>query len=70
MDLAVEYHGLWNIIEIKMLKDGKSFDYVMKEGIKQTLGRSAQVAAERWDYGSGVLDCGHTFDCCHIVPAY
>jgi hypothetical protein len=38
MDLAVEYHGLWSILEIKMLKDGKSFDYVMKEGIKQTLG--------------------------------
>jgi hypothetical protein len=44
MDLAVEYHGLWNIIEIKLLRDGKSFSYVMKEGIKQTLGYHERFA--------------------------
>jgi hypothetical protein len=38
MDLAVEYHGAWNIIEIKLLRRGKSFEKVMEEGIKQTLG--------------------------------
>jgi hypothetical protein len=38
MDLAVEYHGLWSIIEIKLLREGKSFDHLMEEGIKQTLG--------------------------------
>jgi hypothetical protein len=38
MDLAVEYHGAWNIIEVKLLRQGKSFDTLMAEGIKQTLG--------------------------------
>jgi hypothetical protein len=38
MDLAVEYQGLWSIIEIKLLREGKTFDYMMKEGVKQTLG--------------------------------
>ncbi|GHV84987.1 hypothetical protein AGMMS50230_05950 [Spirochaetia bacterium] len=37
MDLAVEYHGAWNIIEIKLLRQGKSFETLMAEGIKQTL---------------------------------
>jgi hypothetical protein len=27
MDLAVEYHGAWNILEIKLLRQGKSFDH-------------------------------------------
>jgi hypothetical protein len=38
MDLAVEYQGAWNILEIKLLRQGKSFEKVMTEGIKQTLG--------------------------------
>lgn len=38
MDLAVEYHGQWNIIEIKLLRQGKSFETLMEEGITQTLG--------------------------------
>jgi hypothetical protein len=38
MDLAVEYHGEWNILEIKLLRQGQSFEKVMTEGIKQTLG--------------------------------
>jgi hypothetical protein len=37
MDLAVEYHGAWNILEIKLLRQGK-FATLMAEGIKQTLG--------------------------------
>ncbi|GHV96288.1 hypothetical protein AGMMS50293_26080 [Spirochaetia bacterium] len=37
MDLAVEYHGAWNILEIKLLRQGK-FETLMAEGIKQTLG--------------------------------
>jgi hypothetical protein len=44
MDLAVEYHGLWSIIEIKLLRDGKSFDHLMEEGIKQTLGYHERFA--------------------------
>ncbi|GHV93543.1 hypothetical protein AGMMS50268_40460 [Spirochaetia bacterium] len=38
MDLAVEYQGSWNIIEIKLLRQGKSFENLMAEGIRQTLG--------------------------------
>jgi hypothetical protein len=38
MDLAVEYHGVWNIIEVKLLRQGRKFETVMKEGIRQTFG--------------------------------
>jgi hypothetical protein len=38
MDLAVEYKGGWNIIEIKLLRQGKTFETVMEEGTNQTLG--------------------------------
>ncbi|WP_280990953.1 PD-(D/E)XK nuclease domain-containing protein [Leadbettera azotonutricia] len=38
MDIAVEYHGQWNIIEIKLVKPGRSFEAVQEDGIKQTLG--------------------------------
>ncbi|MFP3043738.1 PD-(D/E)XK nuclease domain-containing protein [Treponema primitia] len=38
MDLAVEYNGAWNIIEIKLLRQGRNFETVMAEGLKQTLG--------------------------------
>ena len=37
MDLAVEYKGEWNIIEIKLLRKGRSFDWVKKEGLKQVI---------------------------------
>ena len=35
MDLAVEYKGEWNIIEIKLLRKGSTFDKVKAEGLKQ-----------------------------------
>jgi hypothetical protein len=38
MDLAVEYQGAWNIIEIKLLRQGKTFEALMEEGKRQTLG--------------------------------
>jgi hypothetical protein len=37
MDLAVEYHGAWNIIEIKLLRPGKNLETLMAEGKKQVL---------------------------------
>jgi hypothetical protein len=37
MDLAVEYHGVWNIIEIKLLRAGKTFESLTEEGTRQTL---------------------------------
>jgi hypothetical protein len=35
MDLAVEYHGSWNIVEIKLVRDGKSYERVASEGKDQ-----------------------------------
>jgi hypothetical protein len=37
MDLAVEYHGAWNIIEVKLLRQGKTFESIVEEGRRQTL---------------------------------
>jgi hypothetical protein len=37
MDLAVEYKGAWNIIEIKLLRKNKTFETVREEGIRQIL---------------------------------
>jgi predicted nucleic acid-binding protein len=37
MDLAVEYQGAWNIIEIKLLRTGKTFETLMEEGRRQSL---------------------------------
>ena len=37
MDLAVEYRGEWNIIEIKLLRKGSTFDRVKAEGLKQVV---------------------------------
>jgi hypothetical protein len=37
MDLAVEYKGAWNIIEIKLLRKNKTFEGVMEEGSRQIL---------------------------------
>jgi hypothetical protein len=45
MDLAVEYHGAWNIIELKLLRQGRTFDALMAEGIKQTLRYRESFAA-------------------------
>jgi hypothetical protein len=35
MDLAVEYKGEWNIIEIKILRKGRNFEQLKAEGLKQ-----------------------------------
>jgi hypothetical protein len=35
MDLAIEYKGEWNIIEIKLLRKNRSFEAVREEGAKQ-----------------------------------
>jgi hypothetical protein len=35
MDLAIEYKGAWNIIEIKLLRKNRSFESVREEGVKQ-----------------------------------
>jgi hypothetical protein len=37
MDLAVEYKGAWNIIEIKLLRKNRSFESVREEGVRQVL---------------------------------
>ncbi|GHT44159.1 hypothetical protein FACS189454_00840 [Planctomycetales bacterium] len=38
MDLAIEYKGKWNIIEIKLLRDRQTFEKVKAEGLKQIVG--------------------------------
>ena len=38
MDLAVEYNGEWNILEIKLLRDRQSFEKVLESGLKQIIG--------------------------------
>ena len=35
MDLAVEYKGDWNIIEIKLWRKGRTFEWVREQGLKQ-----------------------------------
>jgi hypothetical protein len=35
MDLAIEYRGAWNIIEIKLLRKNRTFESVEAEGLKQ-----------------------------------
>jgi hypothetical protein len=37
MDLAIEYKGAWNIIEIKLLRKNRNFESVRKEGVTQIL---------------------------------
>jgi hypothetical protein len=37
MDLAVEYHGNWDIIEVKLLRGGKSREALVEEGKRQVL---------------------------------
>jgi hypothetical protein len=37
MDLAIEYQGQWNIIEIKLLRDRQTFEKVKAEGLSQII---------------------------------
>ncbi len=37
MDLAIEYRGEWNIIEVKIIRAGRTFNALKEEGIRQTL---------------------------------
>jgi hypothetical protein len=37
MDLAIEYKGAWNIIEIKLLRKNRTFEKVKEEGVRQIL---------------------------------
>jgi hypothetical protein len=46
MDLAVEYKGAWNIIEIKLLREKQSFETAKAEGIKQILQYRERIAPQ------------------------
>jgi hypothetical protein len=37
MDLAVEYHGAWDIIEVKLLRGGRKLETLVEEGKRQVL---------------------------------
>jgi hypothetical protein len=55
MDLAVEYHGGWDIIEIKLVKRGRSFETVKEEGIRQILGYRDRFSGAK--AGAGPVRC-------------
>ena len=61
MDLAVEYRGEWNIIEIKLLRAGKSLEGVIEEGKRQILRYRDSFAGSPW--GS----CGGKPAACYLV---
>jgi hypothetical protein len=44
MDLAIEYKGAWNMIEIKLLRKKQSFEGVREAGIKQILQYRERIA--------------------------
>jgi hypothetical protein len=46
MDLAIEYKGAWNIIEIKLLREKQSLESVRGEGIKQILQYRERIAPQ------------------------
>jgi hypothetical protein len=53
--LAVEYHGGWDIIEIKLVRRGRNFETVMEEGIRQTLGYRDRFSGAK--AGPGPIRC-------------
>jgi hypothetical protein len=44
MDLAIEYRGEWNIIEIKLLRDRQTLAKVRSDGLKQVLAYSERFS--------------------------
>jgi hypothetical protein len=46
MDLAIEYKGAWNIIEIKLLREKQSYKSVKADGIKQILQYRERIAPQ------------------------
>ncbi|MDR3145520.1 MAG: ATP-binding protein, partial [Treponema sp.] len=59
MDLAVEYHGSWDIIEVKMVRGGKSREAVVEEGKRQVLRYRDRFSPGTACVGKGV--------CCYLV---
>jgi hypothetical protein len=51
MDLAVEYHGAWDIIEIKLLRGGKRMEALITEGTGQV--QRYRDSFARAPFGSG-----------------
>ena len=47
MDLAVEYGGSWNIIEIKLLRGRQTFEKVKAEGLKQIVNYRDTLSSSR-----------------------
>ncbi|MDR0760651.1 MAG: ATP-binding protein, partial [Treponema sp.] len=53
MDLAVEYRGEWDILEIKLLRGGKSREAVIAEGKRQIVRYRDSFALSPWGPGGG-----------------
>ncbi|MDR2675493.1 MAG: PD-(D/E)XK nuclease domain-containing protein, partial [Opitutaceae bacterium] len=52
MDLAVEYNGAWNIIEVKLLRDWQTLEKVRATGMRQILAyRDTLATARRLENG-------------------
>jgi hypothetical protein len=57
MDLAIEYCGEWNIIEIKLVRKGQSFDAVKAQGVDQILRYHDAFRPSRGDAEGPVKGC-------------
>jgi hypothetical protein len=47
MDLGVEYKGKWEVIEVKLWRDGQSYEKLKESGIKQVKSYKESLSAKR-----------------------
>jgi hypothetical protein len=47
MDLGVEYKGKWEVIEVKLWRDGQSYEKLKESGIKQVKNYKESLSAKR-----------------------
>ncbi|GHU47000.1 hypothetical protein FACS1894200_01660 [Spirochaetia bacterium] len=64
MDLAVEFNGSWDIIEVKLLRDARTFKAVQAEGKKQILRYRDTFAPTP---GTRALRDGKSADCYLVI---
>jgi RecB family endonuclease NucS len=64
MDLAVEYNGSWDIIEVKLVRQNKTFETVQAEGKKQILRYRDNFAPTP---GTRALRSGNPADCYLVI---
>jgi hypothetical protein len=57
MDLAIEYKKEWNIIEVKLLRKGQSFDTLKATGIQQILSYRNSFSPAGWSKDHAPAGC-------------